>query len=124
VNSPRRKPAVCREVEKPEEANVETLLFLFALCAAAVVLPLLLLKVLFTLLLLPFKLVGALFNLAFGIVGGLFRVGFGLAVGLFALLAVVVVVVLLPLLPFLIVGGFVWLLARIARPRPALRVIA
>ena len=93
-------------------------------CVAVVVLPLLLLKVLFALLFLPFKLVGALFNLVFGIVGGLFRVGFGLAVALFTLLAVVVVVVLLPLLPFLIVGGFVWLLARLARPRPAMRVIA
>lgn len=101
-----------------------TLLFLFALCAAVVILPILLLKVLFTLLLLPFKLLGALFNVAFGIVGGLFRVGFGLAVALFTLLAVAFVMVLLPLLPFLIVGGFVWLLARIARPRPALRVLA
>jgi hypothetical protein len=99
-------------------------LFLFAVCAALVVLPVLLLKVFFSLLLLPFKLVGALFKVVFGILGGLFRVGFGLAVALFTLLAVAVVVVLLPLLPFLVVGGFVWLLARLARPRPALRVMA
>ena len=40
------------------------------------------------------------------------------------LLAVALFVVLLPLLPFLLVGGFVWLGARLARPRPsALRVI-
>ena len=99
------------------------ILLMFAF-GALVLLPLLLLKVLFSLVSLPFKLVGLVFRIVFGVLGGLLKVGFGLVGVLGALLAMAFFVVLLPLLPFLLVGGFVWLLARLARPRPAVRLIA
>jgi hypothetical protein len=103
---------------------VATLAFLCILFVGFVVLPLVLLKVLLALVFLPFKILGALFRVAFGLVGGIFKVGFGL-LGLFVgLLAAFVVVVLIPLLPLLVLGGIVWLVARALRPRPALRVIA
>ena len=100
------------------------LIFLMFAFGALVLLPLLLLKVLFSLVSLPFKLVGLVFRIVFGVLGGLLKVGFGLVGVLGALLAMAFFVVLLPLLPFLLVGGFVWLLARLARPRPAVRLIA
>ena len=101
-----------------------TLAFFLILCGALIVLPLVLLKVLFALVFLPFKILSAVLRLGLGIVGGVFKVGFGL-LGLFVgLAATLFVVVLLPLLPLLLVGGFVWLVARAMRPRPALRVIA
>ena len=100
------------------------LIFLMFAFAALVLLPLLFLKVLFGLVVLPFKLVGLVFRIVFGLFGGLLRVGFGLVAVVGALLAMAFFLVLLPLLPFLIVGGFVWLLARLARPRPAVRLIA
>ena len=99
-------------------------LFLLALCAALVLLPLLLLRLLIALVLLPFKLVGLVFRLVFGILGGIVKVGFGLVGFLFALMAVAVFLVLLPLVPFLLLGGFIWLLARLMRPQPPLRVVA
>ena len=100
------------------------LIFLMFAFAALVLLPLLFLKVLFGLVVLPFKLVGLVFRIVFGLFGGLLRVGFGLVAVVAALLAMAFFLVLLPLMPFLIVGGFVWLLARLARPRPAVRLIA
>jgi hypothetical protein len=96
---------------------------MFAFCALVLV-PVLLLKLVFGLIFLPFKLVGLVFRVVFGALGGLMRVGFGLVALVGSLLAVALVVVLLPLLPFLLVGGFVWLVARLVRPHPsALRVI-
>ena len=100
------------------------LIFLMFAFGALVLLPLLLLKVLFSLVSLPFKLVGLVFRIVFGVLGGLLKVGFGLVGVLGALLAMAFFVVLLPLLPFLLVGGVVWLLAGLARPRPAVRLIA
>ena len=104
--------------------RVGVLIFvMFAFCAL-VVLPVLLVKVVFGLLFLPFKLLGVVFRVVFGVLGGLFRVGFGLVALVGSLLAVALFVVVLPLLPFLLVGGFVWMVAQLARPRPsALRVI-
>jgi len=100
------------------------LIFLMIAFCGLVLLPLLFLKVLFGLIFLPFKLVGLVFRVVFGVLGGLLRVGFGLVALVGSLVAVALFVVLLPLLPFLLVGGFVWLGARLARPRPsALRVI-
>jgi hypothetical protein len=100
------------------------LIFLMIAFCALVVLPVLLVKVVFGLLVLPFKLLGLVFRVVFGVLGGLFRVGFGLVALAGSLLAVALCVVLLPLLPFLLVGGFVWLVVQLARPRPtALRVI-
>ena len=100
------------------------LIFVMFAFGALVLLPLLLLKVLFGLVALPFKLVGLVFRIVFGLFGGLLKVAFGLVGVLGALLAMAFFVVLLPLMPFLVVGGFVWLLARVARPRPAVRLIA
>ena len=100
------------------------LIFLVFAFGALVFLPLLLLKVLFGLVLLPFRLVGLVFRIVFGLFGGLLKVGFGLVGLVVGILALAFFVVLLPLLPFLVVGGFVWLLARLARPRPAVRLIA
>lgn len=100
------------------------LLFLMFAFAALVFLPLLLLKLVFGLVALPFKLVGLAFRVVFGVLGGLFRVGFGIVGIVGGILAMAFFVVLLPLLPLLLVGGFVWLMARLARPRPAVRLIA
>jgi hypothetical protein len=103
---------------------VGVLIFFMLAFGALVFVPLLLLKLVFSLAFLPFRLVGLAFRLVFGALGGLFRVGFGL-VGLVAgILAMAFFVVLLPLLPLLVVGGFVWLLTRLVRPRPAVRLIA
>jgi fucose 4-O-acetylase-like acetyltransferase len=103
---------------------VGTLLGLLILMVGLVLLPILFLKVLLSLLLLPFQLLGFVFKLVFGVLGGVVRVGFGLAMALASLLVVLFFVVLLPLLPFLLIGGFLWLVARLARPRPALRVVS
>jgi hypothetical protein len=103
---------------------VATLAFLFILFVGLIVLPLLFLKVLFALLFLPFKILGGILRLGFGLLGGLFKLGFGLLGLVFGLLVAAFFLVLLPLLPFLVLGGFVWLVARALRPRPALRVIA
>lgn len=68
--------------------------------------------------LLPFKILGAILHLVLGLFGAgakLLVGGMGLVV---AILGVLVAVVLLPLLPLFLLGGFVWLLVRAARPRP------
>ena len=96
-----------------------TLLALLVLFAGLVLLPILLLKLVLGLLFLPFQLLGFVFKLVFGVLGGLVRVGFGLAMALVSIFVVLFCVVLLPLLPFLLLGAFVWLVARMARPRPA-----
>ena len=71
------------------------------------------------LVLLPFKILGAVFHVVFGVVGGVFRVLFsGIGVVLFVL-AALAFVVLAPLLPLLILGVGVWVVARAFR-RPAL----
>ncbi len=101
-----------------------TLLALLVLFAGLVLLPILLLKLVLGLLFLPFQLLGFVFKLVFGVLGGLVRVGFGLAMALVSILVVLFCVVLLPLLPFMLLGAFVWLVARMARPRPALRVVS
>lgn len=100
------------------------LIFLMLAFGALVFVPLLLLKVLFGLIFLPFRLVGFVFRIVFGALGGLVRVGFGIVGLVGALLAMAFFFVLLPLMPFLLLGGFVWLVARLARPRPAVRLIA
>ncbi|MFI5183140.1 MAG: hypothetical protein ACHQNV_01985 [Vicinamibacteria bacterium] len=94
------------------------LLFMFMVFGLVVMLPLLVvsvaLRVAVGLALLPFKLLGGLLRLGFGVIGGLLRLAFG-AVGFLALaLGVVFCVVLLPLLPFLIVGGLLFAIVRLA----------
>jgi hypothetical protein len=103
---------------------VGTLIFLFFVFAALILLPLLLVKLVVTLILLPFQLVGLLLRVVFGVLGGVFRVGFGIVGLLFGLMAAAFFLVFLPLLPFLLLAGFVWVVARLLRPRPALRVVA
>jgi hypothetical protein len=91
---------------------------------ALVMLPIILVKVLFGLILLPFRIAGGAFRLVFGVLGGVFRLGFAL-VGLVAgILGFVFFLLLLPLLPLILLGGFVWLLTKAFRPAPAVRVIA
>ncbi|HLA78549.1 MAG TPA: hypothetical protein VJU18_13295 [Vicinamibacteria bacterium] len=93
------------------------LLFLIAI-------PILIVKALVGLVLLPFKLVAVVFKLVFGafaLVAKLLFGGLGLLLGLAAL---VVGLIFLPLLPFLAIGGLIWLIVRASRPRPALRLPA
>ena len=103
---------------------MELLLFLLAGLAVLIVVPVLLLKLVVTLVLQPFRIlggvahgVGVLVGLAFKAVFGVFGLLFGLLVGL-------VVLVALPLLPLLVVGGIVWLLARPSRRQPLGRLTA
>ena len=98
------------------------LILAFLICLVVIV-PLLVIKLLFQLalgiLFLPFKLLGLLFRLVFGVFGLATRVvfsGVGLLFGLFALFFALL---LAPLLPLLLVVGFVWLLTRLFRsPSP------
>jgi len=93
------------------------LLFLIAI-------PILIVKALVGLVLLPFKLIGAVFKVilgAFALVAKLLFGGLGLLLGVLGLL---LGLVLLPLLPFLVIGGLVWLIARANRPRTDLRLPA
>jgi len=93
---------------------------------ALVLLPLLLLKVVFSvaiaLLVLPFKILGGLLKAAFGLVAGVLGVvasGFGvLAMLAFGLLLLVA----LPLLPILLFAGFVWAVVKVLSPRPVASV--
>jgi hypothetical protein len=89
-----------------------TALFLAFCVVALVALPLLLLKVVLFAVLLPFRILGAVFKVVFGLVTGLAGLAFGLVVGALALVAVPLLLLALPLLPFLILGGLVWLVAR------------
>jgi hypothetical protein len=93
-----------------------TLLALLVLGGLAVVfvvaIPLLVIKLVLGLVLLPFKILGGVFKgigkLAFGV--------FGLLAGL---LAVFVLLIALPLVPVVLVGGVVWLVTRRSRPADA-----
>jgi hypothetical protein len=94
------------------------LLFLTLMFGLVVMVPLVLvsvvLKVALGLAFLPFKLLGGVIRLGFGVMGGLFRLAFG-AVGLLAFaMGAIFCVVLLPLLPFLIVGGLIFAIVRLA----------
>jgi hypothetical protein len=107
---------------KEDPTMIEGLVFLVLMFALFVVVPLLLLKTLFHLvlwvILLPFRILGAALGLVFGVVGVLAKV-------LFAGLGVVAVLVglafglvLLPLLPIVLIAGVIWLAVRAASPRP------
>lgn len=99
---------------------IVVLIGLFVLIA----IPVLIVKALVGLVLLPFKLVGAVFQVilgAFALVAKLLFGGVGLLLGVVGLL---VGLVFLPLLPFLAIGGLVWLTVRAGRPRPAPRLTA
>jgi hypothetical protein len=104
---------------------IEALVGLLLLVGAFVILPLILLKIVFGLffglVLLPFKILGGVLRLAFGLVGAVFKVVGGIIGAVAVLFAALLCLVFLPLLPFLLVGGLVWLVARAGRPRPVLR---
>jgi hypothetical protein len=97
------------------------LLFAFG---ALFVLPVLLFKLLLGLIFLPFKILGVVFRLVFGILGAVFHVGFAIVGLVVAMLGVALLLLFLPLLPFLIVGGSIWLLSRLARPSRLPRLAA
>jgi hypothetical protein len=89
-----------------------------------VILPLILLKLVLGLILLPFKLLGLVFRVVFGVLGfvfGLLFSGVGLVLGL---LIAIGVALLVPLLPVVLIGVGIWLLVRSASPRPPLRLSA
>ena len=59
-----------------------------------------------------------MFHLAFGLAGGIFKLLFGGALAVGVVVLVVGSVILLPLLPFLVLGGLVFLAIRASRPVP------
>ena len=100
---------------------MEALVVLFLVAGALVVIPILALKLLCGLVLLPFRILGAVFSVVFGLFGGLLKLLVSGAVFLGILLALAVSVVLLPLLPFVLLGGVIWLLVKAFEPRPVYR---
>jgi hypothetical protein len=90
-------------------------LFLAFCVAGLILLPLVLLKVVVLAVLLPFKILGALMKALFGVVTGLAGLAFGLVVALVAVVAIPLLLLAIPLLPFLVIGGIVWLIARGSR---------
>ncbi len=89
-----------------------------------VAIPLMLLKVAFTVLFLPFRILGALLRVVAGVLAGVAGVA-ATAVGLLlAVGGVLLGLVLLPLLPFLFVGAMLWAAVRLTRRPTAVRVVA
>jgi hypothetical protein len=89
--------------------------------------PLLLLKVVFHLLwvlvFLPFRIAGTAVGLAARIVALFTRVLFsGLGLVLF-FVGLLMSVIVLPLLPFVVVGGLIWLIAKAGRGGPVVRTV-
>ncbi len=99
---------------------MEALVVLFLVAGALVVIPLLALKLLCGLVFLPFRILGALFSVVFGLLGGLLKLLVSGALFLGILLVVALSIVLLPLLPFVLLGGFIWLALKVFQPRRAL----
>ena len=103
---------------------LSTLILLAVAFALFVALPLMivsiLLKVVLGLVLLPFRLIAGVFQVVFGLGAILFKLLFG-ALGFLAFaVAAILFVVALPLLPLLLLGALVWVVARlIAGPSPA-----
>jgi hypothetical protein len=92
---------------------------LFALVLLPLALVGLALKLLFSVILLPFRVVGWLIGAAGSVLAGLAKlvvICFGVC---FAIVLLLGGALLLPLLPLLLIGGFIWLLARLLRPRAA-----
>ena len=101
---------------------LEALFVLVVAFGLFVVLPLLLLKLLFSVVLfvvlLPFKILGAVFHVLFKLFWGLGKLALGGLGLLLGLLFFVLCVVLLPLLPFVLVGCFIYLLVKAFQPAP------
>ena len=98
---------------------MDALIVLFAL-GFMVMLPLVILKVVLSLvlavLLLPFKIAGGVLRLVLGVLAGVFKIVFGLG----ALVAAVSLLALIPLFPFVVVGAIVWALFSLLSPRPSI----
>ena len=101
---------------------IEAVIALALFVGFVVVLPVMILgvalKLLLALVLLPFKLLAGLLKAVFGLVGAAVSVAGALG---FALV-VMLVVVALPLLPLLLLGGFVWALIKAFSPTSAIPV--
>ena len=104
-----------------------TLLTMAVIALGILLVPILLLKLAFHLvvglILLPFKLLGLVLGVVFGLVGVVFRVlsgvvGFVFSLGgaLLAVAGVLAVLVVIPLLPFALIGLGLWLVFRQAGP--------
>ena len=79
-----------------------------------------LLKILFVIVTLPFRIIGAVFGAAAAVLGFLAK-GFVALLSLVAGAGVLVLgLLIIPLLPFLIIGGMIWLLAKLFSPSAAL----
>ena len=89
------------------------LLVLGSLCLAGlVILPVLLVKAVFCAVLLPFRILGVLVKGIVGLLSGLAGLAFGLVVAVLAIVAIPLLLIAIPLLPFLAIGGIVWLVAK------------
>ena len=89
------------------------LLVFGSLCLAAlVVLPILLVKAVFFAVLLPFRVLGVVFKVVAGLATGLAGLAFGLVVAVLAVVAIPLMLLAIPLLPFLAIGGIVWLVVK------------
>lgn len=77
----------------------------------------LVLRLIFGIVLLPIRLAGFAIKLTFGLVAAMIALVFGL-VGLAVGLVAIGAVLLIPLLPFLALAGCIWLIWRLARPKP------
>lgn len=98
------------------------LLVFGTLCLAGlVILPVLLVKAVFFAVLLPFRVLGAVFKVLFGLATGLAGLAFGLVVAVLAVVAIPLLLLAIPLIPFLVIGGIAWLVARGSHGRMAIR---
>jgi hypothetical protein len=105
-----------------EEVAMVALLVLGSLCLAGlVILPVLLVKAVFCAVLLPFRILGVLVKGIVGLLSGLAGLAFGLVVAVLAMVAIPLMLLLIPLLPFLAIGGIVWLVAKGASGGTAIR---
>jgi hypothetical protein len=93
------------------------LLFLLALGMVALfVVPLLLLKLLLFVVLLPFKILGLVFKVLFGVIGVVGSVLMAVAGVVVGVVVLAFSLLLIPLLPLVVIGGVIWLIARANRP--------
>ena len=108
----------------PETNLMIEALISLALCVGFfVLLPLMLvvgaIKLVVALVLLPFKLLGALLKVVFGLIAAVFSTVTFVGVVLLGLLLLIA----LPLLPLLLLGGFVWALVKAFAPAPVIKAI-
>jgi len=101
---------------------LEALIVLVVAFGLFIVLPLLLLKLLFSVVLfvvlLPFRILDGVLHVLFKLFWGLGKLALGGLGLLLGLLAFVLCMVLLPLLPFVLVGLFIYLLIKAFQPTP------